>query len=168
MRQENGLLGRRQPRPEWETGPVPYPIRTQKATLDEPTDTMVEHLVQGIYADLPPEVRADVIRVARELIRNAQWHGKRSAEAELLRSSQPAQLRSSQPDFTLILGWATDEEEQVVYPLVVVSDRSAVMPQVLQSTRTGLKRVISLTHRCGAESLTGQKRVWALVDPQRQ
>ncbi|SNR51334.1 hypothetical protein [Actinomadura mexicana] len=156
----NGLTGvigsRPQQRPEFETGPVPYTIGKQTSEANEPTEAMVEHSVQGIFADLPPEVRGIVTRVAMELIRNAQWYGQAPAGVFL----------PDGPAVTLFLGWATDEREMVKYPLVMVGDRNPEMPTVQESTRTGLKRVISQTHRCGAVRTGGGKRAWAIVDPQ--
>ncbi|NDU71660.1 hypothetical protein GWI34_03320 [Actinomadura sp. DSM 109109] len=157
----NGVIGNHPEQPAaFEKDGVPYPIAPQRVEICEPTDALIEHAVQGIYADLPPEVRTIVALVARELFRNAQAYGQ--APTYLLQSGGGA--------VTLTLGWATDERDYVKYPLITVRDQNPELPEVQESPRTGLGRVISLTHRCGATNGRGGggKHVWALVDPQRR
>ncbi|GAA4375429.1 hypothetical protein GCM10023088_32820 [Actinomadura verrucosospora] len=149
---------RSQRRPAFESDQqVPYAIDLQSFELNEPTDAMVRHAVQGMFSDLPEEVQGDVRRVAMELIRNTQplWR------------PQAGVIRPGSPAVTVTLGWATDERphEWVKYPLITVSDGNAAMPDVRDLTRTWLGLVVELTHRCGAFRTTSGKRYWALVSP---
>lgn len=154
MRNQSGLIGSP---PEFEMGvDTPMFDGGERSTFADPTDATVEHAVLGIFNDLPREVQGIVTRVAMELLRNAQAFAK----------PQPGQFRFDAPTHTLVLGWTMDGGYR--YPLVAMDDVSHKMPAVQVSTRTGLKRVISQTFRCGAHRTADGKRVWAVVDSQKR
>ncbi|MEU4822735.1 hypothetical protein AB0H37_12760 [Actinomadura sp. NPDC023710] len=161
----NGLTGfgasLSQRRPAFESDQqVPYVIAKQSSELKDFTDAMVRQAVLGIFADKHETVQGDVLRVTMELIRNAQplWR------------PQAGVAQPEGPAATLTLGWTTDEDDWVKYPLVMVSDGNPDMPEVQDLTRTWLGLVIELTHRCGAVRIDPRrphagKRFWALVSP---
>ncbi|MEV3922911.1 hypothetical protein [Actinomadura coerulea] len=144
-------------RPEFEMGvDAPAFDWGEKATFENPSDATVKQAVLGIFAGLPDEVLPILTKVAMELVRNAQAYA----------APTPSAIRTHASVYTLILGWTMDGGYR--YPLIMVGDRNPAMPVVRESTRTGLKRVIGDTYRCGAAGTQSGKWVWGLVDPQKR
>lgn len=144
-------------RPEFEMGVnAPTFDWGEKATYENPSDATVKGAPLLFFAGLPDEVLFTLTKVALELFRNAQAYA----------APTPGAGWTDAPVHTLVLGWTMDGGDR--YPLIMVGDRNPAMPVVRESTRTGLKRVIGDTYRCGAAGTQSGKWVWALVDPQKR